>query len=958
MILISRQMEKMPTASRTRPPPLVSLPCNTKTLTSVAALTRVNLSVAKQIKKFPVTGNLKIMNRMNSQGIPKGSQLERLLNHLDRVSTTGNGFSACCPAHDDQNPSLSVTPKDDRILVHCHAGCDVEDVLAAINLETRDLFERDQPAKPVIRKWSPFDGEEAAIYQYRTRDGELSFEVVRYEMTDRSHPAYGEKMFLQRSRQPGQPDAGKKGCPVGFVWGRRGTSPLLYRLPRVIKAVEQGETVYLCEGEKDVETLEEIGLAATCSPGGACTGDTLGKRWSEEMFDALAGATVVCLPDNDEPGQAFMDLLATRLTRRGATVRVLTLPGLPPHGDVTYWMEGSGSISRLEKLSAQVDPYPWIPQSADELIQRCEETGDADLAFQNIQLIAALDLSEYPRAKKRLKEATDINLNELEAAIQEERSRLQDEHAKEAREKRRQQLEEKGKRTIRITGRQSSDVVRDMRHAVQQANDPPMLYRRGTEILRVSEGRDDRLRLEAVSEAYLDYFTSESAAFVDDRYKPREFSIRYLNRMRELLELPELRGITRVPVLKPNGAIQDVPGYDAETQLIYQPADNSTPKVSDDPTENDVRDALCLIEEAWIDHPFADQSSRANTLALALTPIILPLLDRANVPLAIISATRAGSGKSLLAEIIGTGATGQTPVAMSAPGSDDEMRKQITALLRSGEPFIVIDDLDGPVDSASLRRALTSPVWSDRVLGASDQLRLPSQAVWCATGNNLRPSGDMVRRCFLIRLDTQMVRPHLRDNFMHQQPEWTRSHRTEFAAALLTLVRYWINLGRPGSSSATLGSFESWSDIIGGILAAVEVEGFLENLDVFQFSEYDEDDCWTRLLEMLFTWQYDVLGEDTFMVKDLAAFIEREMQKEAVERDGLANSIVEYLDDDIQVRIRRGDPIEVSLGKAFASRRDTRYPGGIYVEASGQNGHAIQWSIKRDGTSAQQAQTS
>ena len=895
---------------------------------------------------------------MNTHGIPRGSQLERVLNRLNRVSSAGNGFSACCPAHDDETPSLSVTQKDDKILVHCHAGCDVEEVVSAIGLEARDLFEGDKPAKPVARKWSPFDGEVAAIYPYRTRDGALSFEVVRYEMADRSHPAYGEKTFRQRSHQPDHLDAGKKGCPASFVWGRQGTPPLLYRLPRVIKAVEQGETVYLCEGEKDVETLEQIGLTATCSPGGACTSDNLGKRWTEHMFDTLAGATVVCLPDNDEPGQAFMDLLASRLTRRGANVRVLTLPGLPPKGDVTDWMEGRGSISDLEKLSAQVDPYPWIPQSADDLIQRCEETGDADLAFQNIRFIAALDLSEYPLAKKRLKKATDINLNELEAAVQEERSRLEDEHAKADSERRRQQLEEKDKHTIQITGRHSSDVVRDMRHAVHQANDPPTLYRRGTEILRVSEGRDDRLRLEAVSEAFLDYFTSESAAFVDDRYKPREFSIRYLNRMRELLELPELRGITRVPVLKSDGTIHDIPGYDSETQLIYQPADDSAPRVSDSPTENDVREALRLLEQAWIDHPFADEASRANTLALALTPVVMPLLDRANVPLAIISATRAGSGKSLLAEIIGTGATGQTPVAMSAPGSDDEMRKQITALLRSGEQFIVIDDLDGPVDSASLRRALTSPVWSDRVLGASDQLRLPSQAIWCATGNNLRPSGDMVRRCFLIRLDTRMVRPHLRNNFTHKQPEWTRNHRSEFAAALLTLVRYWIKMGRPGSSSATLGSFESWSDIVGGILAAVEVDGFLENLDVLQFSEFDEDDCWTRLLEVIFTWQYDVLCEDTFTVRDLAAFIEREMQEDAMERDGLANSIVEYLEDDIQVRIRRGDPIEVSLGKAFASKRDTRYPGGIYVEASGQSGHAIRWSIKRDRTLAQEAQVS
>src|SRR4051812_33477832 len=49
-----------------------------------------------------------------------------------------------CPAHDDTTPSLSITDKDDRALIHCHAGCDTLDVLGVLGLDWPDLF--DEPA--------------------------------------------------------------------------------------------------------------------------------------------------------------------------------------------------------------------------------------------------------------------------------------------------------------------------------------------------------------------------------------------------------------------------------------------------------------------------------------------------------------------------------------------------------------------------------------------------------------------------------------------------------------------------------------------------------------------------------------------------------------------------------------------------------------------------------------------
>jgi len=67
--------------------------------------------------------------------------LDRILSKLKKKKNQGEGYLACCPAHDDQTPSLSVTPKPDgSVLVFCHAGCKTEDVLAAVGLKFHDLF--------------------------------------------------------------------------------------------------------------------------------------------------------------------------------------------------------------------------------------------------------------------------------------------------------------------------------------------------------------------------------------------------------------------------------------------------------------------------------------------------------------------------------------------------------------------------------------------------------------------------------------------------------------------------------------------------------------------------------------------------------------------------------------------------------------------------------------------------
>lgn len=90
------------------------------------------------------------------------NQVDNLLQHLGKVRRTGaDTWTALCPAHPDRSPSLSIRELDDaRVMLHCHAGCDVQDVLAAIGMTFADLHPPralDHQIKPARRPFPAAD---------------------------------------------------------------------------------------------------------------------------------------------------------------------------------------------------------------------------------------------------------------------------------------------------------------------------------------------------------------------------------------------------------------------------------------------------------------------------------------------------------------------------------------------------------------------------------------------------------------------------------------------------------------------------------------------------------------------------------------------------------------------------------------------------------------------------------
>ena len=119
----------------------------------------------------------------------------------------------------------------------------------------------------------------------------------------------------------------------------------------------------MAEGEKDADALRALGAVATCNPMGS------GKeKWLDEYSQALTGANVVILPDNDEAGLAHAHRIAASLQGKARRVRVAELPGLAPKGDVSDWLAAGGTLPGLVQL-AKTAP-DWTPAQAPPEAER------------------------------------------------------------------------------------------------------------------------------------------------------------------------------------------------------------------------------------------------------------------------------------------------------------------------------------------------------------------------------------------------------------------------------------------------------------------------------------------------------------------------------------------------------------------------------------------------------------
>jgi putative DNA primase/helicase len=262
----------------------------------------------------------------------------------ERPTRNGDGWKARCPSHFDRNPSLSISEgADGRVLVKCFAGCDVDAIVAALGLTTSDLF----PARDSQRNGRPgrvtiYATLEAAISAIETASGGKEVGRWDYQYADSSTAFVVVRIDGARNGKSYRPirphaDGWAIGDPVG---------PLpLYRLGDLADA----NPVFVVEGERCVESARAIGLTATTSAHGA-------NSPRKTDWTVLAGREVVIVPDNDDAGRSYADVVAGLLANLAppAQVRILDLPDLPEGGDIVDFLRARESESP-DRLRSEIE---------------------------------------------------------------------------------------------------------------------------------------------------------------------------------------------------------------------------------------------------------------------------------------------------------------------------------------------------------------------------------------------------------------------------------------------------------------------------------------------------------------------------------------------------------------------------------------------------------------------------
>jgi hypothetical protein len=344
------------------------------------------------------------------------------------------------------------------------------------------------------------------------------------------------------------------------------------------------------------------------------------------------------------------------------------------------------------------------------------------------------------------------------------------------------------------------------------------------------------------------------------------------------VELPRLSNVVPVPVFARHGELITTPGYHPASETYYAPPSwlSSVKHVSERPTPDETREAIRIFDEhIGANFPFDNDggASRAHALALCLQGFVMGIVDQM-APLFDIEAAQRRTGKGLLTECCLMPAFGPTLAGKRTPmpKNDEEMTKVLTALFREGGPLIAFDNVKGTVDFPSFEAALTAECFEGRLLGSSTLIQARNRATWVMISNNPEMSSDLAGRAIRIRLISPVEYPEDRTDFERLQPAYTRERLPELIWAMHTIVRNWFAQGCPGPAPSTpgLGSYPRWRQVIGGILLAAGVEGFLGNRQTLRREVSRADMQWR---EFISDWLAR-FGSDPVPTGDLLALAE------------------------------------------------------------------------------------
>lgn len=711
--------------------------------------------------------------------------LDQLLDCFDGVRKSGSGYEARCPCHEDEKASLSIGSGYKGPVLKCHAGCPTESILSAVGITWQQLF--GVPGQASQRNGTPRKSATGKKPRTLARADVESWnaalksdpETLRYATeVRRFSPAIIDQLLLGlvlvKGRRflayPYQRDGIFTYAKLRAIDGEKafmrrpaGAPSHLWGLD----ALEEGGTAIVFEGEGDAVAALSVGL--------------------QGEVGGVGGAAVVSVPDgvdsatkaaNVEPlqpqGRVYVAFDADEAGDKAALALAREV-GADMCRRVRF-----GSYKDLGEALAALGPHATL-----DLALKAVREADAREPME-IPLTAADEKRESPSADGNDRpvvyvrpEAVEV-VNEALAALS----------------------------SVPGVYQRAGILV----HVVRDPAKPKGI-RRPAGAPRIAEVREPRM-LELLSGAALWVGRTRQQSL------PPSWAVKAALARGEWPGIPPLTGVVETPVLRADGSVVTLPGYDTATGLFYAPPAGLDLMLPENPTRQDAERAGRELLDVVADFPFAGNADRAAWLASTITPLCRFAIG-GPVPLFLIDGNTRGCGKSLLADVTGLIAAGRDMTRMAPPEKDEEMRKRITALALAGDPMVLIDNVVSSFGWASLDAALTGQSWDDRILGQSKTTgRLDLASIWYATGNNIILAADVVRRVLHIRLETTDENPEERTGFRHPDLRaYVVAERPRLLGAVLTILRAYSIAGCPSQGLAAWGSFEAWSGLVRGALA-------------------------------------------------------------------------------------------------------------------------------------------
>lgn len=283
--------------------------------------------------------------------------IEDIIGRFHGVKKIGEkSYQMYCEGHKDDKPSLVITEEDNKILMHCFAGCSNEQILNAVGLTEKDLFNNIKEKPKVV-----------AEYIYRKEDGTPVFKVLRYE----------PKSFVQAKYDNGN-----------WVFKMNDAEYVLYNLPEVIKSDE----VYFVEGEKDADNLNKLGLVATTSVGGAAGY----KKRSSIYVNFLKDKTVYIIPDNDKAGYSYAEDVKKSLEGIAKNIKILKLidevKDLKEKSDISDVIQQYGKEKTLGILEKLKEDKPEEEKKVKKSRERSIFIDNYEINEENILSLEVMEL--------------------------------------------------------------------------------------------------------------------------------------------------------------------------------------------------------------------------------------------------------------------------------------------------------------------------------------------------------------------------------------------------------------------------------------------------------------------------------------------------------------------------------------------------------------------------------------